>query len=467
MSTLQDLADANLALRLVSRFRSGAVADPESLLRKLRQNLDAFDEFVSDAHKLQDLCAESKQIMARNAMTDEQSKELSAQVSRYNSSKLRIELAVTRGYTNSFHSMWELSMAVLQRYSLPAALRKKVEAISKFWATKQKPRRPKLPKGFGFNYYDAVISLYLKYVEDTREQLGIISEAMTKGRPIAEGDAQDPSKVKAGPFTLINTGGFSDDIMQSVAEVVKKSAEYASTSGFGQVCYGEVNVSQKIGRQNTLAFYMIQQDEMFVRADAKASENFLHNILHELGHRYQLKFLKNKSAPRRLYMIIGNRHQDEIYKNAPKKGDVVKDPKSGKEYEVTGLAGTTVHLRHRLDPDIIEKVQEQARKEVLNKRPELAENKGNNAIILQYATQAAVDTSLKQLGATPAKIHIEGYYDMKGIDPRSTIDFQGFISQYAARDPDENFSEMFSFYCRGDLPPTQSALFEEQVFGKD
>jgi hypothetical protein len=461
------VSDLDIAQRIVARFKGGAlVADPWGMLRKFRQALDKWDEYVSDAKRIQDIYAEYHRMEARGGIPESRNNELSAELAEIDKSLRNAKAFVTTHYVGEFRNSWNLSLTVLQKFSLPPALRKKVEAISRYWATKQKIRAPRLPRGYGRDHYDAVVTTYLKYIDLTQEQLAVLTEAMTKGRPIAEGDAEDAAKVKAGPFMLINTGGFPDDVMHSVADTVKKCAEYASTSGLGQVCYGEINVSQKIGRKNTLAFYVIAQDELFVRADAKTSTNHIHNILHELGHRYEHKFLKNKNAPARMYMLIGGRHREEIRKNAPKPGDVMVDQKTQSVYEVTGLSGTTVHLRNKVEPNVIEKVQEEAKKEILRRRPELAEPTPNNENILHFMMEAVVNQSLARLGVGQAKIDIESYYAHRGIDPRSSSDFKGFMSPYAATSQAENFAEMFAFYCTGDLPPTQAALFEEQVFNE-
>ena len=64
-----------------------------------------------------------------------------------------------------------------------------------------------------------------------------------------------------------------------------------------------------------------------------------------------------------------------------------------------------------------------------------------------------------------ARISLEGYYQLKGIDVRKRPDFKGFITTYAKSDPEENFCEMFAFYCRGDLPNAQAVLFEKVISG--
>ena len=42
--------------------------------------------------------------------------------------------------------------------------------------------------------------------------------------------------------------------------------------------------------------------------------------------------------------------------------------------------------------------------------------------------------------------------------------YTGFITGYAATNAEENFAEMFAYYCLGELPPNLAFLFEQAVF---
>ncbi len=451
------------AQRVLSRFLCGAVADPEGLARTLRHNLDVFDELVPKARALQDALADIKQLVARKELSDLDAWHRVQALTDRSSGYGAILLAIHREYVEAFHGMWVLALAVLQKYSLPQALRKKVEVIARFWSTKQTPRKPKLPNG-NIVHEDAAVSLYLRYVEDTRTQLGTITEAMTKGRPISEGDATDPAKVKAGPFTLLNTGGFPDDLMQSSAEAMKKAADLATARGFGSICYGEVNITQKIGARNTLAFYMIQKDEMFLRADAEISKDHIYNILHELGHRYEHKFLKRHQAPDEMYLLIGRKHTKEFHREKPQKGEVLTDPKSGVVYEVVSVAGDTVHLRREPDPLTLAQLRSKVITSLLEYQPDLKQaDKAKFDALVDVALQEFV----QRAGVGSATVHLQGYYAMKGIDPRKRPDFMGYITPYAAQSASENFSEMFAHYCMGTLPKGQVELFEDRVLSSN
>lgn len=401
---------SSLAHNVVARFKAAVYVEAESLLRVLRTRLDQYDKYVEPAKKLQEFYEQYWKAKAQDQNFGGIPEELQS-VGRH------ILYGSLKEYNQDFGLTWPFALAILQQYSLPTNIRKQVEAIAKFWATKQSPRMPNLPHNRnGFERESAAITYYLKYVDTIREHLAILTAAMTKGRPIAKGDAADPMKVKAGSFTLINMGGFSDEVMHQAAETVKKADAQASINGFGAVCYGDVHVADQVGHRNTLAFYLPAQDEIFVQSDISPTAKNIRTLLHELGHRYEQKFLKSHGVLLYLYHAIGNKHRDEIRKLEPAKGEVLVD-KGGVPFVVDTVIGENVMMH------------------------------------LQDSVQQK------------AKIHIEGYYALKGVNPRDTLDFKGYITSYAAKDPSENFAEMFSFYCLNALPPTQKALFEEKVLG--
>lgn len=398
----------SLAHKVATRYlRSAVTDDPKRLFKSLRRRLDDYDNEEDTAKRYQKQLADFKKQTARGLIV--------SQPVGY-TDILDIGVNV-RFFNQYFREMWPLAVTILQGYALPATVRKKVERIARFWATKQKTRKPRLPRK-ELEQIDAYLTYYLKNLDTLREQFAVIEMAFSKGRLIAEGDDGDPIKVRVGPFTLLNLGGFDDQVMDEVAKAVKQASDEITTSGLGKVCYGDVHVTQKVARGNTAAFYMPRSDEFFVRADKKvrATGKLVHNILHELGHRYETKFLKNeREVLATLYALADTGYELPV----PDPGTVLRDSK-GNEYLVAYTSGDRVHLRSVVDGKA-------------SPRPD-------------------------------AKIHIEGYYMMQGVDPRQLdVDFKGFVTPYAKKDPSENFAEMFAFYCVGELPPTQAARFEELV----
>lgn len=453
----------DLEHRVVARHRqAAAIVDTDETYRLLRQNLDKFDEHESLATRAQGLLAVLKKGAARQAWDDPEYQRARTAMDDLDSDLHQVELAVSYNFKLEFHRLWPLALEVLRRYSLSATLRKRVEALAKYWHSKQTVRVPRLPKS-GWDRVDAIVTLYLKQVETVRSHIGVIGEALCKGRLISEGDAADPVKIKVGPFTLVNTGGFSEDVMQDVAQAVKAAADAASTSGFGKVCYGDVLVSQQISGKNTQAFYMPKSDEFFVRADAKRVGRTLHHILHELGHRMEERFLtgKLKAASGYLFMEVGEKHYGELEAIGPKPGEPFRDSKDGMDYVVDKVTDKMVHLRPQRTEAFLKDVRRRASRRLVQQG--LRAMPGTPEY--EAAMLPVVDSIIRNY---KARISIDGWYQKKGIDPRrDKVDFKGYVTGYAATNSSENFAEMFAFYCLGELPPTQAALFERVMLDQD
>jgi hypothetical protein len=98
---------------------------------------------------------------------------------------------------------------------------------------------------------------------------------------------------KLGPFTIHNTLGLTGADLDGVKETLNKAvglAKRAPVPGFQRVLYGDVFVVGRLQQANTLAWYFPKEDTVYVRPKLKAGRNALHNLIHELGHRYWQKF---------------------------------------------------------------------------------------------------------------------------------------------------------------------------------
>lgn len=320
----------------------------------------------------------------------------------------------------------KLFLSILQTYTLPPALRKKVEMASRLYLKETNPRF----KNRGLTSYLEYIRVYEKYMALLQAHLATAKEAIAKGKEHSEGGegGEGATKMKVGPFTLVNTGGFSEKQMQEVADVVQKVTAYAQSSGVGDVCYGEIQVTNTISQAKTLAFYLIASDEMFIRANVKGTTDTVQVVLHELGHRYDRKFLKDKNGPAVLYRILEGQERSRKW-DAPKKmpkpnpGDTLKS--KGKTYVVTQVL-----------PD--------------------------------YKAGFKVYLSLEGQPSSTATVPLEGFWELKGEKSRKfeeDPEYIGFVTNYAKTGgPGENFAEMFSYYCLGKLPVKQSVPFEQLLF---
>lgn len=315
-----------------------------------------------------------------------------------------------------------LFLSILQKYTLPAGLRKKVEIASRAFAAKPRPR---VPKGL------LVFAAWEKLKTTLKGHAEIAAQAIAQGKLHGE-DGQSSTKVKAGPFTLINTGGFSEEVMKNVGEAVEKAAKAIQQSGLGKVLYGDIHVTNTLAKSSVLAFYMMAKDEMFVRANVKANYDTVETICHELGHRFEFMFMKGRGAAlKRLYYKLTDQERKRRTEDTvtPKIGDIATS--KGKTWRVDGFGVSRAKVIVKLE---------------------------------------RIDL---KLGELPEKgsISLEGWSGLAGEggtravrDVDTNPNFEGFVTNYAKQDPSENFAEMFAFYCMGRLPVLQSGMFEEVVF---
>jgi hypothetical protein len=308
-----------------------------------------------------------------------------------------------------------LFFSLLQNFSLAPAQRKKIEKIARDHDKGFKIRIP----GSGAIADMKVLEVYQDLYKRCQGELKLAKDVIAKGKEHSE-EGAGATKKRAGSFTVVNAGGFSSEIVDNVAEVMKKAEALAKSSGLGEVCYGDVQVTNTISsKKDSLAFYVASSDSFFVRANVKTDYDTVYVVLHELGHRYARKFLKNDPGVDRLYEILAGEEAGYATTARPKAGDLWKDPKRGGTYRVRQV-----------------------------------ERKGRDT----YVVMENVDDP-----NVVGRIPLEGYLQTRNTDAPN---YKGFVSAYAKNGgPHENFAEMFAFYCMGKLPVSQSVPFEALVFG--
>jgi hypothetical protein len=332
---------------------------------------------------------------------------------------------VTKFLSTKMNLGHQLFLSILQVYTLPPALRKKVESANRFYLKKSNPRL----KEHGDARYLEMFALYEKLMLTLKGHLEIAKQAVEKGKAHAE-EGSGATKIKVGDFTLVNTGGFPEKIMNEVSDVAQKVQSLLKSSGLGQVCYGDIQVTNTIHKANVAAFYLIAHDELFIRANIKGSNDTVKTVLHELGHRFELKFLNGKQREiERLYQLIGGQERS-------RKWDHNKDrkPQPGTRLKTKGKT----FIVKTVLPDV------------------------------RHGFKVFLDVEGKP-GAT-ASVPLDSYLELQGEEARDTEadpNYKGFVSEYAKKGgPSENFAEMFAFFAMGRLPVLQSVEFEELVFGQ-
>lgn len=414
MSSTDRIASRIAAAYLVARPRAAAlVGDPKRLL-------DAFEAAV---HKLAFEVDPPVAKETRRVLEQEERENLpySPEISRANRVAYGAYLRLAQMPLNeSGHALF---LSILQSYTLPPKLLKQVEMASREYL---KSRAPSLPRK---GRYLAALTAYERVVEMARKHVEVARAAIAQGKEHGT-EGEGATKVKVGPFTLVNTGGFPPDLMREVGDLVRQAAEHIQRAGFGEVLYGDVHVTNTIrSSPNILAFYLVEKDEMFIRANAKAAGKTVYATIHELGHRMENKFLRGgERAAAALYRAIKTQeflHGGPKYEDRPSPGEKLVE--KGVTYSVLTTERTP---------------------------------QGNYKVILKPE-----DPGFKP--GVRISLSLEGWLErMRGSSRNpEAADHKGFVSEYAKKSPSENFAEMFYYYCVNKLNPALRALFEETVFG--
>lgn len=323
-------------------------------------------------------------------------------------------LSVNSYYIDLARAARPLLHSIIKNYYLPPKLQKSIEKASRFYS------RSKMRFKVSLLHLDGAIKTaetYLKLVGEARDQLKVIQMAVREGKPHL---SEDSTTVwKAGPFTLINTGGFSDDVMKNIQGIVEKAANLMKKAGLTKPLYGNIQITKTISRGNVLAYYVLASDDFYIRANVKPSVDTVKTVCHELAHRLHFKFLKHKDAQiEQLYNQIKshNRWQQVNEAMLPKPGDI--GTLKGKKYRVQKYDSYRKKVR-------IEKVDDPS-----------------------------------WIGEAP----LTTWFSMAQVDITQAPDYKGFVTTYAASHPAENFAEMTAFYALGKLPAAQKEALESILF---
>lgn len=311
-----------------------------------------------------------------------------------------------------------LLRSLLESYSISPKTRPVVERLLRYFSVKVvRSIRRSDPKGAL-----QILDLYEALIDQGRTLLAISKEILQTKQT----HEQMGSKVTVGNFILVDTGGYGEAVMGQIADLVKTASSLLTRHGFGKVCYGEVFVTRTISRSNVRALYHIQEDKVYIRANVKKNPDTLRDLLHELGHRYETKFMRSRGEVDHLYNEISRQETDRIYQERKELRSLAPPP--GDRVEIKGVWWTVVSVLPSMKGQIVH---------------------------------------LKNDAGRTGKIPLEGYLSYKvGRDLERTVHEEsiGFVTEYAKRGgPKENFADMFSFYCLDRLPTKQISLFESAI----
>ena len=436
----------SLARRVAHRFvEADTVGDPTSHLTKYRERLAKFAEFERTAI---DLKAKLADILKLNS-------EAPSDPAAYDAWAVKIkalrEAIPDRGddapgrartfiKVYGFEHLKEparlFCLSVIQQLVLSPKVRKSMEAAAKFWDKRGLRFKIKARISQTEAYNAEYIDRYLEELAIYRKYEALFILALKDGRAHSQ-DGEGATAVKAGPFTLINTGGFDADLVEAKRKLVEECTERMRHIGLGKVCYGNVLITNRISSQESMqAFYLIASDEMFIRADAKVTMDGVHAVCHELAHRYHNKFVPGGESNRdikAIYMRLKNQDSDIPF---PKIGEEVK-------YE-----GKTLRVE---DYDF-------RRKTIRLRAPEeeVCLACGHPAEGHQPDAEHKVPIIKKRIYTMPLQM-----FNQLAGKPHESTNPLSFVTPYAEKGgPAENFAEMVAFYAMGKLPPEQVELLK-------
>lgn len=106
-------------------------------------------------------------------------------------------------------------------------------------------------------------------------------------------------KYKVGVFTVHNTVGLSGEDLDKTNKSIEAALKFLNMSSkipkAKQVLYGDIYIVDRLLQSKTMAWYYDQDDKIYLRPLLKFGRGEVHNLIHELGHRYWGKFLSPMS----------------------------------------------------------------------------------------------------------------------------------------------------------------------------
>lgn len=224
-----------------------------------------------------------------------------------------------------------------------------------------------------------------------------------------------------GPFKVHNTIGAKEKQLKDLQALVKSAVRVISpVKDFKKVLYGDVFVVGQLRQSTTLAWYSVNEDDVYLRNLAKKGHDDLHSLVHELGHRYWYKFASPtvKSNVSRLYSELGWKARRVSVPDL-KAGDILP-------VKVKGLE----------PPLLITKVT---------------------------LTSYVLQPKKVPIGTLPGSAPSVSITSVSNIMKQQAVAGKVFPSMYSMKNDVEFFAECFAFYVLGRMPPELVPMFEKAL----
>ena len=294
----------------------------------------------------------------------------------------------------------DVALWVVETRSIPAGRAKAVELAARVFLAANIRRPPR----------DV-----LAWWEKNAKAATLLLDAMSwpeKADSVEDGGVRE--KFPVGSFTVHNTlhlDGAKLDGVVDVLEATVQKIRGAQPSSLARVLYGDVFVVGQIRQSKTLAWYYLDDDTVYLRPHLKVGRGEVHNLIHELGHRYWYKFLSStaKREWNTTFFLMKNTGTPRA--PLPKVGEPINLPFKG-----------------RTEPPIVEAI---------------VGGRGGPQYQLVgggYVSLSAVHKALTSLAIT-----------------------EKFPTPYAATSAEEYFAEAFAFHVLGTLDEAHEAKFNDAL----
>lgn len=310
-----------------------------------------------------------------------------------------------------------LARWVIRFKSIPKGQAKLLErAVKPFVSVRQAPRK--------------VVSWLLKNEKNFEYLVNAFKKWPDKGD-------DSPDKYKIGPFSVHNTLQLAGEDLEKTNKVIEAGAKFIKSSGIpnaAKMLYGDVFVVGKLKGHNTLAWYNVGDDNIYLRPLLKADLDATHSLTHEIGHRYYRRVLSREA--RMLWERYHSNQQSEFGETDDQVEKIMKTIRPGEPlpFPVKGW--------ERGGPPIVVGFEN-----------------------LQNPQRAAVVFEMTR-GAKQGK---QGKLSLMGIASfLSTIENRKmrYPTAYAATSPEEHFADSFAMYSMKKLTGIHKENFEKLIVNR-
>jgi hypothetical protein len=264
----------------------------------------------------------------------------------------------------------------------------------------------------------------------------------SKSWPLRNLEAGTEEAWKLGPFEVHNTVGAPREKLDKTEKAIQSAAKFLNTSGIPkarEVLYGPILLVNKLQQPRTLAWYYPRDDKVYLRLHMKVGPGEVHNLVHELGHRYWKKHMPGSARTfwakhHRSLKDIGESSEPELDEHDQRELDELNSLEVGDVFPI--------------------KVQGMIRN-------------GPNRIVKVRRNPEGIATAwdIENKKGKRARITRNSYLMVKRRNSMVNKARAQYPTAYASTDPEEHFCESFAMYAMGKLPVEHQDAFEKAVKG--